>query len=132
MIEVKRIGLEELTKEDVSAILDRCAKDDYGWAFKNVLAAVSNQTFGLFRWSGDFNGLMIVKINAYPGGKEMYIWHLFGNGFLKNIEEVRRLTKALAKRLGCRWVGAAARRKGLKQIYSRLADTVTLDFRMEA
>lgn len=131
MIEVKRIGLDGLTRADVEALLTRCADDPYGWEFKDVLEALRESRFAAYRWSGDFNGLMLVKVNAYPGGKELYLWHLSGKGFIKNMAAVHARTVELARSLGCRWMSTSAQRRGLQKFYARFAQRESLDYMME-
>lgn len=128
----ERIGPEDFTEADVKRLLDACASDSYGMQFKDLLARLGQNLMAAYRWQGDFRGVMIVKVNLYPGGKEMYIWHLYGRGFLKHIAAVREATRELARGLGCRWVGASTKDPRLTKFYSKLADDVTHNYRMEA
>lgn len=128
----RRLSKDELEPHEEQMLLDECAQNPFGMQMQHLKEDIEKGLIAVFRWTGGFDGLMVVLVQEHPLGKEMCIWHLSGRGFLENIHEVRKNTKRLARELGCKWISAEARSMALARIYSRLSKMTAVKFLMEA
>lgn len=130
-LDYRRIKVEELEEHEKSQLLSECASNTFEPQLHEILEYIENNQMAAYRWSGGFDGLMVIRVYKHLSGSELFIWHLSGRGFLENIHEVQRLLKRLGRELDCRWVSCEARNKALMVIYAKLAKLQSCKFVME-
>lgn len=126
-----RLQVEELEPPEQQALLHQCAEDGLGYQLHNIFDYLNAGTMAAYRWTGNFNGLTLIRVHTHPGGNELFVWHLSGRGFLEHIVEVRNLLKRMAREHDCKWVSAEARSMYLAKQYAKLSKMTTVSFRME-
>lgn len=97
----------EITEQDYDWITEICRNLYTGVESPQVIADIATGQLSCWRIVGDkCEGIVLLKLMTYPGGKELVVWGVAGRNVFQSGTALFEIVQKYANHLGCRWISA--------------------------
>lgn len=120
--DLKQIWIDEIDDEVLIALDKAVRTSYYGYRIKDILPSIAKLHMQL--WVGRDVGkvfVVLTKLITHPRGKELNVWAVGGEGYIKNVAMVTKRLEAFARAEQCKWMTYYTERKGWARICSAFA-----------
>lgn len=116
---LEQIWIDKVDELDMIALTKAVEASYYGHKVEHILASV--ETFESQLWRGESPGgrfVVVTQLFQHPGGKQLLIWSIGGEGYLEAMDTVFEVLKDYARKVEAKWLSANVR-KGFTKFADR-------------
>lgn len=119
-----QIWLDKVDARDLNCLQIAVDASIFGHKVEHILTSVQDFTSQLWRGGcGDKRFVMVTQVFAHPGGKELRIWSVGGEGYIEAIDACYKTLIDYAKENDCKWLTGIVLRKAFERVYAKFAFT---------
>lgn len=123
---LKQIWVDCLDEIDRKCLQKAVDASYYGHEVGHILADVQENFMQLWRGAADGKRFVIItQVFSHPGGKELRIWSVGGEGYIRAIETSYATLCEFAKKYHCKWITGLVNREGFERLYKKFNFTET-------
>jgi len=119
-LEFEQIWINGLDTKGIKALQKAVAANYFGYEVSHIIEEVARLHMQLWLGrEGDKCFVILTKLTTHPGGKELALWSVGGEGYVRHLEQVYQKLLMFARKEDCRWMTGFVDRKGFGRLYER-------------
>lgn len=122
MITLERIGVQDLTVDDIQQIVKSCLRGFDGVTALEMIRAAREGHVGIHRITGSAKGIVIFERTMFDQKPGIKILGIAGKGLIGHMEELNEQVRIAAKACGAEFIWGIVSSTGLGRVYQRRAN----------